>query len=353
VTESSIVESLVRLGVPAEDIQRAAEQGRPEDAIFEQVLDPERLERSVTPGEVEAAGGLTAEETQGLMKAFGLPAPGRNDPCLTPAEARVFNELGRLSELWPREVRQEVARVYGQALARIAATEVHLFRSRVEPWLREITPRPLDALAAMRQAFEWLLPLTDPMLVGVHRRQIEQQLTQAAVWEVESEADGPLPGSRPVSFLFCDLTGFTAYTNTHGDSAAIELIDRFAAMVEDSLGEHGRFVKRLGDGFMLAYPEAAESVAAAMRIAETTGDLEGVGVHAAAHHGIAVFREGDYFGRAVNLTARLLDKAKAAELLATEDVATSTPEYEWRRLGARRLRGFEEPQEIYALNLLP
>lgn len=346
-----LVAGLLALGVPPEDIRRAAEHGRLEDAMVDQVLDPDRERRTVSAADVEARGGLTVEATRELMRAFGLPAPEPDDPFLTDEEAKAFTELGRLSELWPAEIRQEIARVYGRALTRIAQTEVHLFRSRVEPWIREITESPLDALAAVRQAFGWLLPLTDPLLVGVHRRKLEQELTQAAVWEVETQAEGALPGSREVSLLFCDLTGFTAYADRHGDAAAIEIINRFANVVDEHRGAHGRFVKRLGDGYMLAYPEPREAVEADVQIATAMREEGEIDVHSGIHHGVAVFREGDYFGRAVNLAARLLSLASAGEILATEAVAGAAPDYPWRRRGTRRLRGFADPLEIYALEL--
>ena len=279
----------------------------------------------MTPRQVEARGGLTVAETQAVLRAFGLPAPAADDAYFTPAEAKVFVDIDRISELWPEDIRLEVSRVYGRALTRVAQTEVHAFRSRVEPLLREITSSPLDALAGVRQAFGWLLPLADPILLGVHRRKVEHELTQAVVWEVESEVEGPLPGSREVSLLFCDLTGFTSYANTHGDAAAIEVIERFADRVDALRGERSRFVKRLGDGYMLAYPEPGEAVAAALRIGASASEAEEVGIHAGVHHGVAVFRDGDYFGRAVNLAARLLAAAPNGEVLASRDVAMTPP----------------------------
>jgi adenylate cyclase len=343
--------TLLRLGISPDDIRRAAERGRLEDAVYDQVLDPEREQRTVSLREVEARGGLAVAETQALLRALGLPAPAADDAYFTPAEARVFIEMDRLDDVWPPDVRLEVSRVYGRALTLIAQTEVHAFRSRVEPLIREITPSPLDALAAVRQAFGWLLPLADPMLLGMHRRKFEHELTQAVVWEVESEAEGPVPGSREVSLLFCDLTGFTAYADAHGDAAAIDVIERFAEEVDALRGERSRFVKRLGDGYMLAYREPREAVAAALRIGAAMREASGVGFHAGIHHGAAVFRDGDYFGRAVNLAARLLAAANEGEVLASEDVARNSPEHPWSHRGASRLRGFAEPLEVYALDL--
>jgi adenylate cyclase len=244
----------------------------------------------------------------------------------------------------------QVSRVYGQALSHVAQTEVNVFRSRTERRLREITPGRIEALAAVRQAFGWLLPLADPILVGVHRRKIEQELTQATVWEVESEAEGLVPGSREVSLAFCDLKDFTAYANARGDAAAIQALERLTEAVEEHRGS-GVVVKALGDGYMLAYPRPDDAVAAVLAIGSAMREADDIAVHAGSHHGLAVFREGDYFGRAVNLASRLLATAGAGELAATEDVAVSTPAYPWRERGRRKLRGFDEPHEIYALDL--
>ena len=60
------------------------------------------------------------------MQAFGLAQPEPDEPYFTPEEAQAFRELGRLDDIWPRDVRLEISRVYGQALGRIAQTELHL-----------------------------------------------------------------------------------------------------------------------------------------------------------------------------------------------------------------------------------
>ncbi len=349
--KSELIAALMRLGVSPEQMRLAAEHGRLEDAIFEQILDPERGRRTVTAREIERRGGLPVADTQAMMRALGLPAPGPDDPLFTGEEGSAFVELGRLGELWTEETRMQVSRVYHHALSRIAETEVDLFRSRVQRRLRESSASSLDALAAVREAFGELLPLADPILLGVHRRKVEQELTQAAIWEVELEAEGAVPGSRDVTLLFCDLKDFTSYADARGDAAALEVIERLADAVEEHLGERGRLVKALGDGYMLAYREPGEAIAAAARIAAAMRDVEDVGLHAGVHRGVAVLRDGDYFGRAVNLAARLLAAADRGELIATANVAASTGERDWEARGPRCLRGFAEPLEIYSLKL--
>lgn len=350
--EHQLVGALLRLGVTADQIRTTFEQGRLEGAIFEGVLDPERERRTVSAAQIEADGGLPASDTVETLNGFGLASPDPNEPYFTPEEAEAFRELGRLEDVWPAEVRLEIARVYGQALGRIAQTELHLFSTRVQPLLREMTPSPLDTLSATRQAFGLLLPLIDPLLHAVHRRKLEHEMTQAAAWEVESETEGHLvPGAVEVSLLFIDLRHFTSYANRHGDAKAIEVVSRLGSTVRSNLGETGRLVKELGDGYLLAYPEPAAAVAAAVAIAAATRESQSPSLHCGLHHGSSLFREGDYFGRAVNLASRLLSIAKDDELVATAGVAEAAPERAWERLGEHTLPGFETPIELLSLSL--
>jgi len=349
--ERKFINALLRLGVPPALIREAARLGRVEDVIFEGVLDPEQEQRRASAGEIEADGGLPVPGIQETFRAFGLRAPNADEAFFTSEEARVFRELGRLGDMWPRGARLQAARVYGQALGRIAQTEFHLFRSRVERSIHEITPNPLEALAATRRAVDLLVPLAGPLLLGVHRRKLERELTQAAIWETELEAEGLIPGTVEVSLLFGDLRHFTSYANRHGDRAALEILDHLAEAVEQGVGEDGRIVKALGDGYMLAYPKPAPAVRAALAIAAGMRPFGGPPLHAGLHHGRAVFREGDYYGRAVNLASRLLSLAEGNELLATEDVAAASPQYRWQRRGKTRLPDFETKLEIFSLDL--
>ena len=345
------VETLRRLGIPQEAIDRAMERGDPESAIFDAVLLPGVEERTVSAAEIEARGGATVEEITRMMDAWGLPAPRPDQPAFTPAEAHVFTEIKALEELWPIEVGVQIARVYGRLLQRIAQTELQLFRLHVEARLRRGDGDAFAALRETQDAFARLLPLADPLLVGVHRRWIEHELAQAAVRQAESEsAERELPGAVEVALLFCDLKDFTAYADAEGDAAAVEAIDRFADVVTECRGSAFRFMKSLGDGVMLSYVGADEAVTAGSRVIDAMRGEETPGVHASVHHGVAIVREGDYFGGAVNLAARLLAAAGRDELVATSQaVEAAGPGFRWERAGTARVRGVGEPVEVYRL----
>jgi adenylate cyclase len=118
------------------------------------------------------------------------------------------------------------------------------------------------------------------------------------------------------TFLFADLVGFTAFTEEHGDDAAADLAEGFAAGAARLARDHGaRLVKCLGDAVMLRADDASEAVRLGLRLHE---EPTGLPLYAGAHTGRAVERAGDWYGAAVNLAARVSCAADAGELLVTE-----------------------------------
>ena len=349
--EDEVVGRLRALGISEEAIERAAARGNPESAIFDAILLPGMEERTVTAAEIEAAGGASVEQICQIMDAYGLPPPEPDQAAFTPEEARVFMEVKALEEFWPVEVGAQVARVQGRLLQRIAQTELQVFRVQVERRLRAEGEDPVAALGAVQQVFARLLPLADPLIVGVHRRWVEHELAQAAVREAESSMPGgDLPGAVEVAFLFCDLKDFTAYADGEGDAAAVAAIDRFTEVVTRGRGESFRFMKSLGDGYMLTYAGADDAVAAGSRVIDGMRKNDMPGVHASVHQGVAITRDGDYFGGAVNLTARLLAAAGRDELVATrEAVGAAGPSFEWETAGTLKVRGMAAPVDVFRL----
>ncbi len=342
---------LLGLGVSEAAVRRAFARGRVEDAIFDPVLDPARERRTVSPAEIEAQGGLSVAESQLMALSFGLRAPEPDEPYFAEEEAAALRRIGELREIWPPEVYLRVARVYGDALARLAEAEFNAFRHEVEPKLRAASGGSLRALPAIHEAFSQLLPLTDPLILGVHRRRIELETAQAAVREAERHTEsGVLPGAVDVTLAFCDIKDFTAYAEGHGDATAVAAIERFASIVSSELGEHGRVVKAMGDGYMLSFSDPREGVEACLHVIERMRGEDGPGVHASVHRGVALYRDGDYFGRTVNLAARLLGLAGNDEIVGSDAVAAATGEdFEWTSGGPQRLRGVGEPVEVYRL----
>jgi class 3 adenylate cyclase/YHS domain-containing protein len=163
------------------------------------------------------------------------------------------------------------------------------------------------------------------------------------------------PNSATVAttFVFADIAGFTALTETHGDEEAAGLVADFCAAVGAELpAVGGTQVKTIGDAVMLTVPEPSGAILLGLRIVhELTGGHGAPAVRVGLHHGPAVERGGDYFGAAVNLAARVSGEASGGEVLLTGHTAALAPDvagviYEPR--GRKALRNVRDPVDLFA-----
>jgi class 3 adenylate cyclase len=122
------------------------------------------------------------------------------------------------------------------------------------------------------------------------------------------------------SFVFLDITGFTAYCDRHGERAAVDLLTRFRDLTRAVAIRRGvRVSKWLGDGVMLVALEPAPLAATAAEIVARCRAI-GIDTHAGLASGPVLLFEGDdYIGRPANLAARLCDVAGDGEVLVHGD----------------------------------
>jgi adenylate cyclase len=166
----------------------------------------------------------------------------------------------------------------------------------------------------------------------------------------------PDPAPAPQhTFAFADLAGFTALTEAHGDDAGAAVAADFERRVREVLAGHdAEEVKSIGDAVMLRAADPGTAVALARRLVAEVGGRPGVlGVRVGMHTGPAVRRDGDWFGAAVNLAARVASVAVAGEVLMTRETraaaAAALDGLELRPLGPRRFKNVAEPVELFAL----
>jgi class 3 adenylate cyclase len=138
--------------------------------------------------------------------------------------------------------------------------------------------------------------------------------------------------SGTVTFLFTDLEGSTRLWEEHPD-AMQEALGCHDEIVRDAIETHGgSVVKTTGDGFHAAFATANEGLAAAVAAQVALGGQEWgvVGplrVRMGLHTGAATWRDGDYFGTALNRAARLMAVAHGGQVvvsLATEELLRDT-----------------------------
>jgi class 3 adenylate cyclase/YHS domain-containing protein len=114
----------------------------------------------------------------------------------------------------------------------------------------------------------------------------------------------------------------------------------------------GSQVKSIGDALMLRVPDPAAAIRLALRIANGIMREHGApAVRVGLHHGPALERDGDYFGAAVNLAARVSGQAVGGEVLLTAHTAALAGELDsvlYESRGRRQLRNVREPVELVA-----
>jgi adenylate cyclase len=155
------------------------------------------------------------------------------------------------------------------------------------------------------------------------------------------------------TFLFADIAGFTALTEAHGDEEAADLVADFCRAVTAELpcygGDH---VKTIGDAILLRLREPEQAVLLGLRIVNELMRGHGApAIRVGLHHGSAVERDGDYFGAAVNLAARVSAEATGGEVLVTGHTAALAPAIDgvyYEPRGRQALRNVREPVELFA-----
>jgi putative ABC transport system ATP-binding protein len=126
-----------------------------------------------------------------------------------------------------------------------------------------------------------------------------------------------------VTIMFSDIAGFTAMTERLGDQRVQEVLHTHCAVVREQIALHGGFeVKAQGDGFMLAFASATQAVRCAVAIQRAMAAYDEhaeapIALRIGLHTGEATKEESDFFGRSVNVAARIAGAARAGEILVS------------------------------------
>lgn len=156
-----------------------------------------------------------------------------------------------------------------------------------------------------------------------------------------------------LTFLFADLAGFTALTETHGDDDATNVVSRFYDLAHASLAGNTRLIKTIGDAVMIIADEPPAAVSTALRLAATVHAEAGFPMlRVGLHSGSAVERSGDYFGAAVNLAARITAYARSDQILCTNTVAQSIRNLDIAviySVGMVSLKNMAQPVELFEI----
>jgi adenylate cyclase len=304
--------------------------------------------------EVAAGLGVPLDMVTRAYPMWGLPRPDPDDVVREDDEA-VFSQW--LAVLPPEMLNEQVlvhgARMLGEHMHRVADWAMDLLRTYLEAPARAsgmASQQVMEAASAFAPVGTRLL---EHQMSWLLRRQLEHNTTQYVIEYVEAavEAAGVAPPrpARPPAIAFLDLTGYTTLTEELGDEVAAERAAMLASTVQEiSQAHRGHVVKLLGDGAMIHLPDPGTAVPCGLELIEGVekAGLPPARVGVAA--GPVVIRDGDYFGRTVNVAARVADYARPGEVLATTDVvAASNPdEVSFAEVSSPSLKGVAGPVSL-------
>ena len=165
-----------------------------------------------------------------------------------------------------------LGRAHADGLRLLATAWTEAYQARFEGPALESGADQRTAMELAAQLGGDFLPLGDPALLGIYRRQQELAWTEHLVERIENELEAAGTLGRPErvpAMSFLDLTGYTQLTEQQGDTTAAALAETLAVLVNRSSHEHGGVpVKWLGDGVMIHHREPAGAVLSALGLVD-------------------------------------------------------------------------------------
>jgi class 3 adenylate cyclase len=159
-----------------------------------------------------------------------------------------------------------------------------------------------------------------------------------------------------VTLLFSDIEGSTAKTEALGDQRWMEVLREHNAIVREQLAAHEGFeVKSEGDGFMLAFQSARKALQCAIGMQrafaerDESADQE-IRVRMGLHTGEVIKEGNDFFGKHVNLAARIAGQAQGGEILVSallKELTASGGDITFEDGREVELKGLSGMQQVY------
>ena len=336
----ALLEDLAKDGVPLEELKRAVEEDRlvllPVERVFE-----EGTER-YTAQEIAACAGLEHDFLVRLMRALGAPIPADEERVYGEADleaakrAKLFLDAGL-----PEDGVLDTSRIIGISMANLADANRDLVGEVfTEPGVdeRELAQRYAAAAQTMS-------PLLGETLLHAYRIHLREAIRQAVISEAEL-AEGRLSGSDEVTIAFADLVGFTRLGESLEIEQIGELTGRLFTLASEAARPPVRLVKMIGDAAMFSSRETVPLLDSVVGLVDAAGNEELPSLRAGVAHGQALSRGGDWYGRPVNLAARITGFARPDTVVVAQDVMDAVEsadenDFRFSYAGKRRFKGIE------------
>jgi adenylate cyclase len=264
-----------------------------------------------------------------LYAAFGLAEPDEESRLVAEDEQIVMDMLATVVETGQPDLALRAIRMFGEGARRAADGALGVYGEAATRAGDHIQGLPVDEVfeRLLRPWAQFARQSADlaEWLASHHLSRAIDDYSVTATEEVLEQAGFVAARLEvPPAIAFIDLSGFTRLTEERGDEAAAETAMQLGELTTDTTRPHrGRVVKLLGDGVLIRFDDASSAAAGTL---EVLAALPRAGLptgHAGIASGPLIVRDGDVFGRTVNLAARIADAAPDGHLYVPEAVAST------------------------------
>jgi adenylate cyclase len=344
----ALLNELANEGVPLAELKQAVKEDRLALLPVERVFGSG--EERYTAAELAEEAGLDHEFIVRLLQALGAPIPPTEERVYADADveaakrAKLFLDAGL-----PEQAILENSRIIGISMANLAnANRDVVGEVFTQPGVDEHELAQRYAAAA-----QTMVPLLGETLLHAYRIHLREAIRQAFVTEAELAA-GRLDWSDEVTIAFADLVGFTRL----GESLEIEqigdLTGRLFELSSEAARPPVRLVKMIGDAAMFASREPEPLLDAVVDLVDVVGSDELPPLRAGVASGQALGRGGDWYGRPVNLAARITSFAKPDSVVVAQSVkdaleAVDGEGFDFSFAGKHRFKGIKGEVPVHRL----
>jgi adenylate cyclase len=349
-----VAQACDRAGLPLEGIGKAIAEGRLSLAFLEASQYEWAGYSGKTYRQVCDELGLSMEMVRGVHQSLGWAPPEEGD-IVREDDLELLPALGiSVAAGIAEDTMIRTTRVYGESLRRVAQAEAQVFRTSIEePLLRSGMSQPEMMQVASAFGAQYMA-VFDRAFLRMYHRQQEHIWIDDFVRQAEDTLDDMGIRERlthPPAMCFLDLSGYTRLTEEQGDAAAADLTASLASLVQRVSQHHGGLpVKYLGDGVMFFFKEPGEAVVSALEMVEEAPAAGLPPAHVGLDAGPVVQQDGDYFGRTVNVAARIAGRAGPDQVLVSEEVAElsgGSGSLRFDDLGPAELKNVSRPIRLF------
>ncbi len=338
-----LLRTLEQEGFGLDELRAAATQDRLALLPVERVLAGEG--RLYTREELAEETGLEPAFLDAAGRALGVPIREPGERTITEDELELSRSGKALLDAGlPPEAFLELTTVMSRSMANIAASFASVFGEaliQAGDTERDLGLRYADTLRNLG-------PLAAPTLQQMFNLRMREQMREAVISQAELQS-GRLAGSQPVTVAFVDIVGFTRLGEDVAPEDLGAVVRGFERAVADAVEAPVRLVKTIGDAAMLVAPEPQPLVDAVLGLVDRSREDDGTPMlRGGIASGEGLPRAGDWYGRPVNLAARLTGFARRGTVVTSQEVREAAGDgYDWSAAGSRRFKGVRGTVSVF------